>query len=95
MPDIINPAVVTPERTLPKPLMIAGLIVAGALIGVGLSAKLLPVRKVLYPVEGPPKPCDECERKRQAKEAEKAAVVPVERPADVPQASVASDATPS
>jgi hypothetical protein len=73
MPEAPIPAVEIPERTMPKPVIAAGLVLVGVLLGVGLSAKLLPVRKVLYPVEGPPRPCDECERKRQLKESAEAA----------------------
>ena len=67
MPEASVPAIVAPERTMPKPVIAAGLVLVGVLLGVGLSAKLLPVRKVLYPVEGPPRPCKKCEERETDK----------------------------
>lgn len=64
--------VAAPERTMPKPVIAAGLVLVGVVLGIGIAAKLLPTRKVLYPVEGPPRPCADCAKHKAQAEKPKA-----------------------
>ncbi len=68
---------------MPAPMIAAGLVLAGVLLGVALAAKVLPARKVLYPVEAPPRPCADCQER-----AAKAAATPPPPPAPEPEVVV-------
>jgi hypothetical protein len=79
---------------MPTPVIAAGLVLVGVLLGVGLAAKLLPTRKVLYPVEGPPRPCEECERQRQMRDSAKAAADAIVATVNAHEAGKADAAAP-